>query len=336
VVSIRRTFVGSFLFFSVGFFSVGLAFLLLACGGDSPTPNASPQSEERLFYLDEAGLYETTGGERTVIVQPAPRDFIFDAAISREGTHVALSVQMEPIQTANGYDFGVDLYTGQQGGEVRPLVTHSRIGESMVRPNWLPGGKEIIFSAFGRNASGAADLRIERVNTDTGARTRLIDNATEPSLSPDAGTLAYVAIDQTTGDELITLRDLASGKDRPLLPPTQVMANPGNIAWSHDGTRIAFAAADPISLALPPIGAPPASMHPNLRDVWVVNVDGSGLKRLTDLADGTLALAWSLDGTSIYALGDTGFWRVNSTTGVHTQIGDPVLTGRVQVLPSNP
>jgi Tol biopolymer transport system component len=112
------------------------------------------------------------------------------------------------------------------------------------------------------------------------------------------------------------------------------MSNVGNIVWSPDGSRIAFAAADPISLTLPPAGAPLAAIHPTLRDVWLVGVDGSGLKRRTELADGTLALAWSVDGVTIYALGDTGFWRFPVDAGELARIGEPVLTGRVQVLQS--
>jgi hypothetical protein len=310
-----------------------ISTLFLACSGDrhgSPAPPSPP--EERLFFLDETGLYEITAGTHALIASPPDRGFIFDAAVSREADQVALSIQDDPKQTANGYDFGVDLYVGRGGQAPRPLVVHKRIGESMTRPNWLPGGNQIIFSVFGRSESGGADLHIETVDVDSGARDRLIDNAVEPSLSPDAGTLAYVAIDQTTGNDVIMLRDMATGESRPLLASNIVMANVGNIAWTWDGSRLAFAAADPISLSLPPRGMPLAAMHPSLRDVWVVNIDGTDLRRRSELADGTLALAWALDDAHIYAVGDTGFWRIPADGGDPEKLGGPVLTGRVQTL----
>jgi Tol biopolymer transport system component len=111
------------------------------------------------------------------------------------------------------------------------------------------------------------------------------------------------------------------------------MSNVANLAWSPDGARIAFAAADPISLRAPGgrIGAT-AYVHPTLRDVWLANLDGTGIQRLTELADSTLSLAWSADNVHLYAIGDTGFWRIDTTSAELELLGDANLAGRVQVL----
>ncbi len=158
----------------------------------------------------------------------------------------------------------------------------------------------------------------------------------EPALSPDASQLAYVSYNGETGAEAIMIRDMATGEDRPLLPANQIMSNVANIAWSPDGSRLVFAASDPISLMAPgSVGAGGRGMalvHPTLRDVWFANLDGTDLHRLTEIADSSLSLAWSGDGHDVYAIGDTGFWKVDTASGELELIGDPNLAARVQTL----
>lgn len=75
-----------------------------------------------------------------------------------------------------------------------------------------------------------------------------------------------------------------------------------------------------------------AVVHPTLRDVWVVGADGSGLRRVSDLGDATLSLAWAADGRHVYAHGSTGFWRIDTAGGGVEQLGKGDLAGRVQTL----
>jgi dipeptidyl aminopeptidase/acylaminoacyl peptidase len=313
--------------------------LTAACAGASPQPLPGDASgsaaqvppAERLFLLDAAGFHEVTAGERKLLVARPEGAFIYDAAASPDGSTVALSIQLPPKQTPTGYDFGLDLYVARPGEQPAAIVRHERIAETMSQPNWLPDGDKLLLAVLGRDETGAADPRIELIDIATGTRQRFVEDALEPALSPDGSHLAYVGYDPATGIAVLMVRDLATGESRPLLPDDQVMSNVANIAWSPDGTRLAFAAADPIGLGSPALGRS-AAFHPTLRDVWLVNLDGTGLKRITELADASLALAWSADNRHIYALGDTGFWRLDSTSGDLVSIGDPIPSGRVQTL----
>src|SRR5262245_10932327 len=67
--------------------------------------------------------------------------------------------------------------------------------------------------------------------------------------------------------------------------PLPVALGPEAVAWSPDGTRLAFAADDL-----------PAHEDSNL---YVVGADGRGLRQLTHGLLGVSALAWSPDGRSI-------------------------------------
>ncbi len=288
---------------------------------------------ERLFLLDDPGLYELKGEDRKLLLARPDQSFIYDSAVSRDGTDIAVAIQGPPKQTEAGYDFGVDLFVSLDGRDLIDIAKHERIGETMSRPNWLPDGEHLIFAVLGRKASGDVDLRIEEIDVKTAKRTRLIDNAVEPSLSPDGSQLAYVSYDGQTGAEIIMIRDLATGADHPLLPPDQIMSNVANIAWSPDQSRLVFAASDPITSMAPGVGRIGAALtHPTLRDVWFANLDGTGLHRLTEIADSSLSLAWSGDNRNVYAIGDTGFWKVDTTDGEMELLGKGNIAGRVQTL----
>jgi dipeptidyl aminopeptidase/acylaminoacyl peptidase len=342
--------------------ALALVLVVAACGGGSKAPpatgstsaslNVTTSPKERLYVLDGDGFSEVVGGKHNLILAPPPQSFIYDASISRDGQQLAVAIQLPPTQgeTQSQYDFGVDLYVNAAGStQLNLLVKHQRTGEIVSRPNWLPGGKQLIFADYGRLADGTADLHIETVDVTTGERKRLLDNAIEPALSPDAKSLAYVAIDPTNGAEELSLYDLATGASR-LVVSGQNLVNVSSLAWSPDGKRLAFASADLVTAPVPAppaptVAAPPAAsnlqspalelMHPTLADAWVVNLDGTGLAKRSDLGDSSLSLAWSADDVSLYALGDTGFWRINADTAAIDHLGDGVLAGRVQTIIAN-
>jgi Tol biopolymer transport system component len=296
-----------------------------------PGETTQPGSGERLFVLDAGKLYEIVGSERILFAEGPDSTSLFDAAVSPDGTNVALSVHSKPRQGSNSYDFGIDLYVAHDGEEPFVVAAHEKIGESMSNPNWLPDGHQLIFMVLGRDETGGIDLHIDHVDLRTGNQERLIDYALEPSVSNDGSTLAYVAYDLAIGSEVIMLADLSTGQARPLLPEGTLLTNIANIAWSREDDRLVFAASDPLA---PPGGGfgRSAVIHPTLRDIWMVGIHGTGLRRLTDLADSTLSLAWSADDRHVYALGDTGFWRIDTTNGGLESIGPPVLGGVVQTL----
>jgi dipeptidyl aminopeptidase/acylaminoacyl peptidase len=308
-----------------------LALLLQACGFFGKPQEA----HERLFMLSGNGLLEITGGEERLVMGSPERSFVYDSSISREGKRVAFALQLPPRLDQDNFDFGVDLYVGEAGaGELREVVRHGRIGEIINRPNWLPGGNELIFAVLGRDEQRLPDYRIEVLNLDSGERRRLVQGGLEPSLSPDGSTLAYVVFDFETGGERLMLLDLASGQSSPLLSDSEVLYNVASLAWSPDGSRLAFAAADPLSLSLPlPKGPILASLaHPELQDVWTVNLDGSHLNRIVELAYATLSLAWAGDNRHIYALGEGGFWRIDAGSREKTRIDEGMLAGRIQTI----
>lgn len=110
-------------------------------------------------------------------------------------------------------------------------------------------------------------------------------SATHPALSPDGTRLAF-----TSGSSLYVM-PLDGGP----ATPVATVVNIKSPAWSPDGTRLAFSASSP---------------ERGDYEVFVVNVDGSGLRNVTNDPARDEDPTWSPDGTQLaFATDRTGaFW----------------------------
>jgi dipeptidyl aminopeptidase/acylaminoacyl peptidase len=110
-----------------------------------------------------------------------------------------------------------------------------------------------------------------------------LEVATDPEISPDGRTIAYVRksndIMTDRARSTIWLIDVATGEQRPLLSGSGSYGSP---RWSPDGTRLAYVAAEGAS--------------PQLFVRWMANGESA---RITGLPDSPGAIAWSPDGRRI-------------------------------------
>jgi dipeptidyl aminopeptidase/acylaminoacyl peptidase len=117
----------------------------------------------------------------------------------------------------------------------------------------------------------------------TGADLFDLEVATDPQISPDGKTIAYVRksndIMTDKARPTIWLVDVASGQQRPLLAGSGSYSSP---RWSPDGARLAYVAADG------------ASQQLFVR--WMANGESA---RITGLPDSPDSLSWSPDGRRI-------------------------------------
>jgi TolB protein len=154
-----------------------------------------------------------------------------------------------------------------------------------ARPAWSPDGTKLGVRIDIDTGSGIAVMDVRHENGRlTGSQPVAITDAfaDSPRWSPDGKKLIYSAA-EGSGGWLTYLADITSGTTTQL---TGIPENSIDLDWSPDGSRIAFSfytdAANQVS------------------DLYVINVDGTGLTQLTNTPNiGEAMPAWSPDGSRI-------------------------------------
>jgi Tol biopolymer transport system component len=137
---------------------------------------------------------------------------------------------------------------------------------------WSPDGRYIAFSGSPFDASGDEELYL--LEWQTGDIRRLTDNGYRDSLpnwSPDSSHLVFTSAED--GYNELHIIDIASGQRHQLTHATIGYLG----TWSPDGAQIAFE----------------SNQDNGTDDLYLINADGSGLRRITYLrSPNTLRPGW--------------------------------------------
>lgn len=181
------------------------------------------------------------------------------------------------------------IYTARADGTAVQIVATGVSGEASGesgQPVWSPDGTLIAFDTLGGIyvvAPDGSDLRrISRYEGD------LACYDLQPSWSPDGTKLAFAVLCDG-GNEGIWTVTLDGSERALLLAPTEDLVDLSQPVWSPDGTQIAF-------VGVTRTGSGGGDFQ---RDIWVMNADGTGSRRLTDGSAPVAEPAWSPDGTAI-------------------------------------
>ncbi|MFZ5878490.1 MAG: TolB family protein [Chloroflexota bacterium] len=184
-----------------------------------------------------------------------------------------------------------------------PQQLSSGIGANDYYPIFSPDGKALMFAS---NRNGAFDIYLMVFGQrDLFQITTNVGNVISPSFSPDGSRVVFA---NQAGDAppALWMANL-DGSD-----PHLVYAGPGAIvaaAWSPDGQTIAYA----METAL-------AGQY----QVYLMNVDGTASRQLTNIEGVGGSLSWSPDGQFllIYAgpVGGREIFRLDAATGALTQL----------------
>lgn len=173
------------------------------------------------------------------------------------------------------FGFGGTVVTENVDGTGRKTIVLLKPGVAVAagEPAWSPNGARIAYSS--RITGGG----IQIVNADGTGLAKATTEPTdgEPTWSPDGTKLAYVHV--STGRRRLVTSNL-DGSGLTVVTPT-LERDVDDPEWSPDGTRLTFS---------------------DSTDIYVVNVDGSGLVDLTaDRAEPGQAdhPSWSPDGSKI-------------------------------------
>ena len=174
----------------------------------------------------------------------------------------------------------------------QPLLTPEiSDGEIFLAPTLSPDGKSVVFFANGNNLRGQVFIDLWLGDGETGKRTaRLIRSNVDANyeelrllysqcaFSPDGQELAFTA--QQRGKDVLYLLDVKTRKTYKRFDlDLESVTGP---SWSPDGKRIVF-----------------SGSSGGITDLYVVNADGSEIRRLTSDKFGDLQPQWSPDGRTI-------------------------------------
>ncbi|MCA1578683.1 MAG: DPP IV N-terminal domain-containing protein [Acidobacteria bacterium] len=151
-----------------------------------------------------------------------------------------------------------------------------------VRPVWSPDGRRI---AFASNGDGKNEIYV--MDVDGANVKRLTNNLADDvnaSWSPDGGRILFDS--ERDGNKEVYVMDAAGGNQLRL---TRNNAVDTTAAWSPDGSLIAFAS----NRATGP------AYNPYNLDIYVMNADGSNVRRIVDDPEYDVGPQWSPDGRKI-------------------------------------
>jgi Tol biopolymer transport system component len=322
---------------------LGLASSIgLALGARVPVPGvlaaSDPSGWIALTRNRDVVLTRPDGSDTHSVLTVGRGEFVFDVALSPDGTRLAYAYYTTPTGTGGG---GADLMLVTLTPEVgTPTLLAARDGPGVLLgvPGWAPDGHSLVFEAIGFSAAGQPTIRCDAIGADGSGRRTLVENARYPTLAPDGESLAYVR-SRPTGDALY-VRPLAGGAERQIVSDVD-MAAISYPRFAPDGSQIAFAginlsslrpsatAPDLLRLDLTAPDAAPASLRdagrfPRARglashglptDPWVVAPDGSGLRRVVQMSGDDVAVAWSPDSQQLAVSGAYGLSVVTVADG---------------------
>jgi len=181
-----------------------------------------------------------------------------------------------------------------------PAAEPTRTAAPTPRPQWI---------AFESHRGASADYEILVMAPDGSRQTNLTNSWADdvaPAWAPDGRAIAFLSFRDTPagkwnlgkGSLYAMAFDPGSGTAGRVWRITDDAGDDDWPSWSPDGTRIAF-----------------QSDRSGNQDIWLVNVDGSGLVQLTHDPADDLHPAWSPDGTRIAFTstrsGDREIWVID-------------------------
>ena len=185
-----------------------------------------------------------------------------------------------------------DIFSANADGSGERRITRAPRGRVDDQPDWSADGERIVFQ---RGPSSEGPWTLWTVTSDgsgakqlSPARGRCLDESSA-SFSPDGSQIAFECHRHTSHGELFSILVMNSdGGNRRVVVPGSKLAGSGRPQFSPDGKRLVFERQN--------IKAKPKNGHAT----FVVNLDGSGLRRVTpwNLRAGDHP-DWSPDGTLI-------------------------------------
>jgi Tol biopolymer transport system component/mono/diheme cytochrome c family protein len=287
-----------------------------------PTPTPVPTVQEplpKLAFIRDGSVWYSNNGPAQPLVSLGPNRFAQNPTFAPDGqriafTTIAFADDMATITaTLQVSDLsGSDVQTVWQSTEVQ-----------LRHPTWSADGTTLTVTALRSEATPDGlylqQYSILQVNPANNAVEPVLEHARDLSLHSDSAQLAYIRTEPETGAVSLIISDTARNNERVLIT-TGMFEEFAAPRFAPDGSSILFAArGDPVTNAgsagvwLRTLLSPSvARAHGTPWDIWMINSDGSNLRRLTALYEDEPYAAFSPDGREIVMLGLSGIYRADN------------------------
>ena len=299
-----------------------------------------------VLVRDQRLFVRGAGGDEQVLLRTPANTYPTFPMWSPSGDRIAF-VQATVFTGQPNVDWGGDIYIIDAGGGAPRLVwKHDQAGAQVQGMAWTPDGAALLIgyqlTLIRDNKYQGQVQRIDRLDINSGNRTKVVDGGVYPSISRDGKRLSYLTQDDTgKGGLWVAAGDGSGAKQLLELGPRFAAIMGPRIA--PDGSAIAFAAVTPQAAAperrpsrgflsaLHGLFPRRAAAHGFPMDVWRVNVADSAVTRLTNFAEDEPFPAWSADTKTIYVIATGGLYELNADGSGLKKIGMGAFDGKIDL-----
>jgi Tol biopolymer transport system component len=196
------------------------------------------------------------------------------------------------------------------GSGLRKLTTGEASDE---QPRWSSDGRQIVFIS-----NRDKHLQLYVMDADGSHQRRLTQNDDidyEPDFSPRGAQVAFIS----RHEQAAVVHDIyvvgTDGTGRKRL--SDQSANDTDPRWSPDGKKILFVRSTIIKKYYREMSKEERGMMQSSEDIFIMNSDGSNVKRLTNNSARDCCAYWSKDGRNIYFLSER-----DGTPGIYVMKAD--------------
>ncbi len=307
--------------------------------GGAPQPQATPNQPVQvpsaqeplpsIIFARQGNIWRSDGkGAPQQITNLTAGSYAEYPTFSPDGSRIAfVAITPAPVTATLPLPTSALYVMNADGSGLKPLWQPAQGLLGLF--TWAPDGKSIYVNSNGVQTgkvdpNGGRQLAVVRLDVATGAIQPLLTDVLDPTLSRDGKQLAYLKLSADGYTMALTIaasdgsnpREIISGTDfqgfyAPRFSPDgkqMIVAGIGGPETDQQGNPIKASAPSALDRLLGLFEPTTAEAHGLPWDLWIVNTDGSGLRRLTHFSEDLPMTAFSPDGKQVAVMGLGGIY----------------------------